>query len=429
MKSRWAQLKNSGFLRWMRPGTGMKRLILLTVAGFVLALLAACLLWTQVSPESLRRFRGPVMLMALGVLTFLAGVGALVAKLWQTRKQSGMATARWKDEIFRKKMLDHGPRIVAIGGGSGMSTLLRGLKTVSSNLTAVVTVADNGGNSGQLREDLGVLPPGDIRNCIIALSQVEPVMERLMQYRFPEGTLQGQCLGNLLLVATSDISGGFLEGIRTLDDVLAVTGQVLPVSLENLSLNGIMSGGQLVQGESSLGRAQADVGGRIHRVWLEPGGAQPLPEVLEAIRQADIIVIGPGSLYTSLLPNLLIDGVSSAIKRSGAIKFYVANIMTQPGETQGYTLQDHLKAIWDHCGKGLIDIALVNRSGKIPEDILAHYIEDGAEIVTYDAQRVKADGIELVEADLAEYKKGRIRHQSDLLALKIMDLYSKRRRK
>lgn len=429
MKPRWARLKNSGILRWMRPGTGMKRLAALTAAGFVLALTAACLLWAQVSPESLRRFRGPVMLMALGVLVFLAGVGALVAKLWQTRKQSGMVTARWKDEIFRKKMLDHGPRIVAIGGGSGMSTLLRGLKTLSSNLTAVVTVADNGGNSGQLREDLGVLPPGDIRNCIIALSQVEPVMERLMQYRFPEGTLQGQCLGNLLLVATGDISGGFLEGIRTLDDVLAVTGQVLPVSLENLSLNGIMSGGQLVQGESNLGRAQAEVGGRIHRVWLEPGGAQPLPEVLDAIRQADIIVIGPGSLYTSLLPNLLIDGVCSAVKRSRAVKFYVANIMTQPGETQGYTLQDHLKAIWDHCGRGLIDIALVNRAGRIPEDILAHYRADGAECVEYDLHSAEDEGIELIEADLAEYKNGKIRHQSDLLALKIMELYSKRRRR
>lgn len=429
MNPRWARLKNSGFLRWMRPGTGMKRLAALTAAGFVLALASACLLYAQVSPESLRRFRVPVMLMALGVLVFLAGVGALVAKLWHTRKQSGISTARWKDEIFRKKMLDHGPRIVAIGGGSGMSTLLRGLKTISSHLTAVVTVADNGGNSGQLREDLGVLPPGDIRNCIIALSQVEPVMERLMQYRFPEGLLQGQCLGNLLLVATSDISGGFLEGIRTLDDVLAVTGQVLPVSLENLSLNGIMSGGQMVQGESNLGRAQTEVGGRIHRVWLEPGGAQPLPEVLEAIGRADIIVIGPGSLYTSLLPNLLIDGICSAVKRSGAVKFYVANIMTQPGETQGYTLQDHLKAIWDHCGKGLIDIALVNRSGNIPEDILARYRSDGAECVEYDLRGAEADGVELIEADLAEYKNGKIRHQSDLLALKIMELYSKRRRR
>ena len=246
-----------------------------------------------------------------------------------------------------------------------------------------------------------------------------------MQYRFKEGTLQGQCLGNLLLVATGDISGGFLEGIRSLDDVLAVTGQVLPVSLENLSLNGVMSGGEFIHGESSLGVSQSQVGGRIQRVWLEPGSAQPLPEVLEAIRSADIIVMGPGSLYTSLMPNLLVDGVCSAIKESKALKIYTANIMTQPGETEGYDLEDHLRAIYDLCGKGLFEIVLANKSKKIPKDILNRYLEDGAQIISYDRSALEKYGVRLVEANLMDYSHGKIRHQSDLLALKIMDLYAK----
>ena len=238
--------------------------------------------------------------------------------------------------MMQKNLVSRDLKVVAIGGGTGLSTLLRGLKLFARNITAVVTVADDGGSSGMLREDLGILPPGDIRNCILALADVEPVMERLLQYRFKEGSLKGQNLGNLLIAAMTDIANGFESAIREISNVLAVTGKVLPVSLEDIRLVAKLEDGTN-HGESKIPEEQIKRNSPIIEISMDKPYCNALPEVIQAIKDADVIVLGPGSLYTSIIPNIIIREVTQAINQSNAVKVYVCNIMTQPGETTGYS--------------------------------------------------------------------------------------------
>jgi uncharacterized cofD-like protein len=273
-----------------------------------------------------------------------------------------------------------GPRIVAIGGGTGLSTLLRGIKVYTENITAVVTVTDDGGSSGKLRKELGVPPPGDIRNCLVALSQEETLLSKLFQYRFSaKGSLAGHSFGNLFLTAMTDIAGGFDRAVVSASDVLAVRGRVLPVTLRSVTLTAVLENGKIVCGESAISRSKS----RIARLRINPARPPACPEVLGAIRKADCIILGPGSLYTSIISNLLVGGIAKAIKASNAPKIYIANIMTQPGETSGYSLNSHLAAIEAHAGKGLFSIVLAN-SGAIPARILKKYAKDGASPVTAD---------------------------------------------
>ena len=239
------------------------------------------------------------------------------------------------------------PRIAVIGGGTGLSTMLRGLKRYSSRITAIVTVADDGGGSGVLREELGMLPPGDIRNCICALANTEPTMDQLMSYRFTEGRLAGQSLGNLMLAALNDVTGSFVEAVNRMSDVLAITGRVLPVSSENVQLEAVFDDGSTVVGQSKIAVVKRGTGRRIDRVRLIPEYPDAIPEALDAIREADLVVIGPGSLYTSIAPNLITKDVAKAIVESPALKVYVLNVMTQPGETDGYSAADHIQALFD----------------------------------------------------------------------------------
>ncbi len=309
----------------------------------------------------------------------------------------------------------NGPKIVAIGGGTGLSTMLRGLKVLSPNITAVVTVADDGGGSGVLRQELGMLPPGDIRNCILALADTEPVMEQLLQYRFKEGKLKGQSFGNLFLAAMDGISTSFEEAVKRMSDVLAVTGRVLPVTLENVTLCAELEDGSIVSGESNIGKHSSYNKCRINRVYLEPFRAEPLNDVLDAIDQADIIVLGPGSLYTSIIPNLLVRGICPAIKRSKAMKVYVCNVMTQPSETEEYSVFDHIKALEEHSYTGIIDVCIANNS-VIPEDLREKYHNDGADQVRVDRERVTEAGIRLIEGDFASLRNGLVRHDPIKLA-------------
>ncbi len=360
------------------------------------------------------------------VLSMLSLV-AIIHKLWGARVKSHLGSMSGGDMLYRQAKLDNGPKVVAIGGGTGLSALLRSVKTFTSNITAVVTVADNGGNSGQLRQEFGVLPPGDIRNCLIALSQVEPSMERLLQYRFDEGTLDGYCIGNLLLVAQSKVNDGFLRGIKEISDVLAVTGRVLPVTLNNVHLNARMNDNRVIEGEQLIGHAQRDHGGFIERVWLTPSGAKVLPEVEEAIEEADIILMGPGSLYTSLLPNLLVSGVSEAIKESKAMKVYVANLMTQPGETEGYNAQMHVKAIEDHTGTRMFDYILINSNLDLPAATRKRYMADHAMPVSYDRAKLREMGYKVVDTKLMKEQNGHIRHSMNRLAAAVTRLYTLKR--
>lgn len=275
--------------------------------------------------------------------------------------------------------------IVALGGGSGLSTLLRGIKKYFGNITAIVNVADDGGSSGILRNELGVLPPGDVRNCLVALSEEESLMSRLFQYRFPaKGSLAGHSFGNLFLTAMSAISGGFDNAVAQSGEVLAIRGKVLPVTLSSVTLEAELASGKKVKGESTVSKTR----GKIKKISLSPLAPPAAPEVLEALRKADVIIFGPGSLYTSIIVNFLVDGVVDTIKSSKAYKIYVCNIMTQPGETKDYKLSDHINAIESHSYKGIIDCVLANR-GKIPEKISKRYKKYGADRVESDKVNVK----------------------------------------
>ncbi len=316
----------------------------------------------------------------------------------------------------------HLPRIAAIGGGTGLSTMLRGLKARTGNITAIVTVTDDGGGSGVLRRELGMLPPGDIRSCILALANAEPVMQKALGYRFTEGSLAGQNLGNLVLAALNDLSGSFDGAVEALSQVLAITGRVLPVSDADLVLQAEFDDGALVRGETHITDYKKTHDAQIRRMSLDPARPAALPGVLEAIRGADMIVLSPGSLYTSVIPNLLTEGVSDAIRASRAVKVYVVNIMTQDGETDRYTAADHVRALLDHGGQGLFQYALINDL-PVDEAVLAAYEREGGAPVTADDDELRALGVEPVYATVASWKNSLARHDPAALADALMALY------
>ena len=317
------------------------------------------------------------------------------------------------------------PRVVAIGGGTGLSTMLRGLKRFTSRITAIVTVADDGGGSGVLRQELGMLPPGDIRNCICALANVEPTMDELMRYRFSEGRLSGQSMGNLMLAALNDLSGSFKEAVQRMSDVLAITGRVLPVTTENVRLMAEFDDGSTVIGESKIAGVKAGTDRRIRRVQLLPERPAAVPAVFEAIEEADFIIIGPGSLYTSIMPNLITKDVAKAVAESTAIKVYVLNVMTQDGETEGYTASDHVRALFDHSGERLLHLCLAN-SMPIPEALVEKYAAEGAEPVRLDHDEMYRLGVEIFHAPVAQVRRDLVRHDPDALARELMWIYRAR---
>ena len=284
------------------------------------------------------------------------------------------------------------PRIVCIGGGHGLSAMLRGLKRHTRNITAIVTVADDGGGSGMLREDLGMPPPGDIRNCILALANTEPTMEKMLNYRFSEGSLAGQSFGNLFLAALNGISDSFDQAVRRMGEVLAITGRVLPVTTQNVHLEALFENGTRILGESKIFYEKKQNDCRISQVRLVPEHPQALPESLEAIARADMIVMGPGSLYTSIIPNFLVDGISEAVAASKACKVLVMNLMTQEGETEGYTGADHVRALLRHGGPGIIDLCLAN-STPVPTDVSEAYRAEDAEQLDLRKEEIEAMGI------------------------------------
>jgi uncharacterized cofD-like protein len=309
------------------------------------------------------------------------------------------------------------PRIVSIGGGTGLSTLLRGLKKRPANLSVIVTVTDDGGSSGRLREELGVLPPGDIRNCMIALSEDEHLMSRLFRFRFnSDGGLHNHSFGNLFLTALAGVTGDFAEAVRLTSEVLAIKGVIYPSTNTNVSLAAELEDGSLVQGETRITASRVP----IRRVRLIPPDAHPLPAALEAIQAADVITIGPGSLYTSLIPNMLVKEVIGAVRASTAVKIYIQNIMTQPGETERYTAADHVQALADHCGGFLFPNILLN-SGRPSAAILKKYKAERAGLVESDVERLRGYSLNIVERDLLA-EDGVIRHDPDRLSGAVLEM-------
>ncbi len=411
---------------WLIPGVGIKRWSLALVAGLVLVCIGIMLIINNYE-------RGPlfIILMAalglLGIAVVLRALKALIDSILKelSRKNwnTSLNTEGLSNLLHEKRILVKGPKIVAVGGGTGLSTMLRGLKQYTSNLTALVTVADDGGGSGMLREELGMLPPGDIRNCILALADTEPIMQKLLQYRFQDGMLKGQSFGNLFLAAMDGISDSFEEAVKKMSDVLAVTGKVLPITLDDVRLCAETDSGETILGESNIGHRDSEDKSKINRVFLNQQNVKPLNEAIDAIMEADIVVLGPGSLYTSIIPNLLVDGVCEALFKTKALIVYVCNVMTQPCETEGYSLSDHIKAIEKHSKKGIIDFCIVN-TAPIPDELSERYKLDGAELVRVDADVVARMGIELITGDFKAVNNNYVRHDSNKLAKKIIELVS-----
>jgi len=417
-------------MEWFRPGLHIKRWLLLAFAGVGLAS-AGISVYVFVGMEHNSLLKAILMIAAVisGGIMMLISVRKLgrivLAAINSSTFGMPIDSDRLGKLLYDKRILIKGPKIVAIGGGTGLGTMLRGLKIYTSNLTAVVTVADDGGGSGVLRQELGMLPPGDIRNCVLALADTEPILEQLLQYRFREGNLKGQSFGNLFLAAMDGISSSFEEAVRKMSDVLAVTGRVLPVTLDNVMLCAELEDGCQICGESKIGTHNSIHKGRIKRVYLEPSGAKPLQDVLDAINEADIIVLGPGSLYTSIIPNLLVKGICPAIKKSKALRVYVCNVMTQPSETEGYTVSDHIAALEEHSYKGIVDCCIVNNVS-IPPDLREKYKNDGAEQVMIDMEKLSGGGIRLIEGNYLSKKNNYARHNHQKLAATVVELVAEK---
>ena len=350
---------------------------------------------------------------AFAIIMFGAGI---FFKGWQ---KTNLSMLGMKDDtsmleaLYRRRKLNRGPKIVAVGGGTGLSMLLRGIKNITNNITAVVTVGDDGGSSGRLREDMGILPPGDIRNCIAALADDENLITKLLQYRFKSGEgLEGHSFGNLFLTALCAITGDMVRAVKESSNVLSIRGRVLPSTLDDMKLVAEMEDGRIIHGESNIPEAH----GKIKRLFTDPSHCHALEDVITAIKDADLIILGPGSLYTSVIPNLLISEISQEIAKSHAKKIYVCNIMTQPGETDNYSASDHVRALMQHANsKNIIDAVLVNDF--IPCNLAQKYEMAGSYPVKLDLENLKKLGVKMFPKKLIEdSREGLVRHSSNRVA-------------
>jgi len=418
------------YLRWLYPGMRVKRWLFLVIVGVFLISLGVSLivstpyfrsiyvLWRNFVFGFLNRYW---LAIVFGLAWLVGGVALVVYGLQKMNRSvitaiSSLPEKEVVNEVFRKRQLEKGPSIVAIGGGHGLYSLLHGLKDYTSNTTAVVTVFDDGGSSGRLREEMGVLPPGDIRNCLIALADVEPLMSELFQYRFGEDTgLGGHNFGNLFITALAQITGDFQKAVFESSKILAVRGKVLPTTVQNVFLRAECEDGSIILGESQVGTC----GKKIKRIFLEPSVVHTTPEVVKAIEEADLIVLGPGSLYTSVLCNLAVEEVREAILRSPAPLVFVCNITTQPGETDGYDFSDHLQAVFQFIPPQRLNYILVNNG--IPSEAGEEELFlSGAEMVRGNGEEIPSS-VKVIKADLISYHHPS-RHDSQKLAQVLMSI-------
>jgi uncharacterized cofD-like protein len=407
-------------LRWLTPGLQIKRwLLLLMVAELVLVLGVGYALKEIYRSATLPHQFYYITLQffpywARALIFGVVGVGALIFSYLKLTQSvlgpflPGNSTSSIVEVIHAFRLKGRGPRIVAIGGGTGLSTLLRGLKTYTSNLFAIVTVADDGGSSGRLRDEYRILPPGDFRQCLIALADAEPLMKQLFDHRFKEGSLDGHSFGNLFIMAMADVTGNFEHALRESGKVLAVKGTIVPSTLQDVTLVASING-STVEGESKIPKQNAP----ISHVFLKPDGAQVNPEAAQAILNAELVIIGPGSLYTSILPNLLVEGMVEAIKASPALKVYICNLAAQNGETEGYDVDDYLRVIVEHVGSNLFDFVLVNSNH-------AHIPTGGQSQVIYSsADSTRHPEVRFIPADVVNVRLPS-HHDPDKLARIIM---------
>ncbi|MFP3952596.1 MAG: uridine diphosphate-N-acetylglucosamine-binding protein YvcK [Candidatus Acetothermia bacterium] len=415
-----------GIFKWFYPGMKVKRwglLVLLSAIlfGFSILLLVGRdwvgLVYNTLLSQPAYYYLAASLGLLAGVIGLIWGVNRVTHSITTVIKPPSRSTS---DIIWQSRLLDKGVKVVAVGGGTGLSVLLRGLKKHTANITAIVTVMDDGGSSGRLREEMNMLPPGDIRNCLIALADDESKMSRVFQHRFQDGAgLGGHSLGNLIIAGMEQIEGGFDLAIEETSNLLNIRGRVVPSTLKNTHIVATLEGGKVVTGESSLHKHPE----RIERITLaEP--AAPYSQAVEAIEGADVIILGPGSLYTSIIPNMLVDGIPEAIEGSPATKYYVTNVMTEPGETDGMSARDHLGALNSYIDVSCLDYGIVN-TGDVDRDILVRYVEEGSGLVEADLGSDNKYGLKLIEGDLIELVKleGKqtVKHNHEHLATLILD--------
>ncbi len=427
------RLRFVSFGKWFYPGMRVKRFLLVVLLGIILMAIGVIFLidlsrflwiknqirnmftYYQIAPH----LSGFILIVTGSALVIL-GISNINRSI--LKRIAPEQVDKVSEIIYLQRKLEKGPHIVVIGGGTGLHTLLRGLKQYTSNITAVVTVFDSGGSSGQLREDMGVLPPGDIRNCLVALSARESLMTDLFQYRFRDGNLQGHSFGNLFITAMSEVTGDFPKAIEKSSEILAIRGKVLPSSIDDVTLCARLKNKQLVRGENHISESKDG----IENIFIQPSEVLPLPETIQAINKADAIILGPGSLYTSVICNLLVKNIPESICQSNALKIYICNVMTQPGETEGYSASMHLVELINYLRQNCIDYALVNKS-VLSKKIALKYEKEGAYMVNDDLKETYENSTRIVRQDLLS-QQNFARHDSDKIAKLIMEIIHKEKK-
>ncbi len=398
--------------KWLQPGLRIKRWVALSIWGLFIILIGANRLGVE-KFLFLKILEFTVIILGIGFV-FVGAIElilSILALFFPTKDKT-------MDIVVKRRLLERGPKVVAIGGGTGLSVLLQGLKEYTSNITAIVTVTDDGGSSGRLRKQFDILPPGDIRNCLVALADTELLMRNLFQFRFKEDSeFAGHNFGNLFITVMTQLTGDFEKAIKESSKVLAIRGQVIPSTLDKVSLGAEYKDGSSIIGEANIPKRKV----AIRRVFLKPHQENPLlptPEVIKAIKETKAIILGPGSLYTSIIPNLLINHITEAIANSSVKKFYICNVMTQPGETDGYSVSDHIRALINHSNPRVLDFCVVNNA-PISDELLLKYQQEDSYPVIVDRDKIKEMGYRTIEQDLISID-GYIRHDPKKLAKALM---------
>lgn len=405
-------------LKWLFPGMLVKRWVFLGIIGIIMISMGFAIIISENVPTSKT---GASIVIILGIIIVITSVKRMIKSLLMVllpqQREKNLV-----DIVFKKRQLERGFNVVALGGGTGLSTLLHGLKEYTSNITAIVTVADDGGSSGRLREEFDMLPPGDIRNCLVALADAEPLMGKLFQFRFKEGQgLKDHNFGNLFITAMLKVTGDFEKAVKESSKVLAIRGSVVPSTLARVTLIAEYKDGTRTIGESKIPHMSTP----IKRLFIKPSDCKATLEAIEAIKKAEIILFGPGSLYTSIMPNLLIPDIHKELAASKALKVYICNVMTQHGETDGFKASDHLKAIIAHTGPDIVTHCIVN-TGKIPENLLDRYKEEAAYPVVSDASEIEKMGYKTVKGNVIN-TENYVRHNPYELAKIVSNIASARR--
>lgn len=414
-----------GFFKWFTNGAKMKRWMLIIIIGILLACYGMTILLTGKQLEFLdlakiiSSFVVGFTLVIVGNIFMHRRTLELLVEQTDTRDKA--KDGKVKSLIFNRKVYEQGPNIVVIGGGAGLDSVLKGLKSYTNNITAIATVSDYGKQASDSRKLLEILPLDNIKNSFIALSENEPVMNGILNYKFTDGRLKSLSFGDIYLLAMKELYGDFTTSVEQSKHVLNMTGKVLPVTLQAIDICAELVDGTVIKEKEQIPEVVTDKVSKINRIYINPSNCLPAPGVIEAIQKADAIIIGPGSLYTNVIPNLLVKGVAKAIKENKGFKIYISNIMTEPGQTDNYSVSDHIKAIQEHAGKGIIDYCIYD-TGEIVPEFVRRYNKGGADLVEQDPTKAKEEGIRLIQRDLSHIEGEFIRHNPDAIAAAIIEL-------